>query len=180
MWGIFLLRIMFWPVLQDSEFDEALVWAESVNLYNIDTVKDYPFSTITRAEATTRYVMFGQQTGLMPARSSCSFKDIEDVDENLQQSIILACQYGFFGWSEGIFEPDAYMTKWMSLVALMRGVQPWKEFDQVKEYWMPYMEEAYALWITKREPGPYVNYLITRYELLLQLWRAWELKRPIQ
>jgi len=170
--------IMFGPVLQDEEFDAAVQRAESIDLYGIETVKDYPFSTITRAEATSWYVSFGQQTWLLPVRSSCAFKDIENVDDELKHSILLACQYWFFWWSAGTFEPDAYMTKWMSLVALMRGVQPWKEFEQVEEYWIPYMQEAHVLGITKREPWPYVNYLITRYELLLQIWRARQIKRP--
>lgn len=88
---------MFGPVLQDEEFDAALAWAESIDLYNVETVKNYPFSTITRAEATTWYVAFGQQTGLVPTRSRCSFLDIDKQPEELQQSILLSCQYGFFG-----------------------------------------------------------------------------------
>lgn len=178
LWGIFLLWIMFGPVLDDQEFDDALARAESVDLYGVETIRDYPFSTITRAEATTWYVTFGQQTGLMPVRSSCNFTDIDAIDSELQEAIGLSCQYGFFGWSKGTFEPNAYMTKGMSLVALMRGVQPGREFPQVEEYRMPYMEEAHRLGITKREPWPYVNYLITRYEMLLQMWRAWQIKRP--
>gem|GEM_PF-6746137 len=38
------------------------------------------------------------------------------------------------------------------------------------------MNKAHAMKITKRESDPYMMYLITRYELLLQLYRAYEWK----
>ena len=167
---------MFWPVLQDAEFDEALLWAESVQIPWIELTRQYPFSTITRAQAVSQYITLAQQIELLPVRSECEFFDIKDQPEQVQKDILLACQYGFFSWSRNSFEPNSYLTKGTSLVALMRGILPWKEFEEVEAYRLPYIEVWNEMGITKREPWPYVNYLITRYELLLQLYRAYQKK----
>ena len=173
---LWLMRVMFWPVLQDAEYDEALLWAESVQMPWVDLSRQYPFSTITRAEAVSQYITLAQQIELLPVRSECEFFDIKDQSEQIQKDILLACQYGFFSWSRNSFEPNSYLTKGTSLVALMRGILPWKEFEEVEAYRLPYIEVWNQMGITKREPGPYVNYLITRYELLLQLYRAYQKK----
>lgn len=170
------MRVMHGPVLQDDEYEEALVWAESLSMEWVDLAREYPFSTLTRGDAVGQYIELAQQIELLPVRSECEFSDISDQTEQIQKNILLACQYGFFWWSNGTFEPNAYLTKWTSLVALMRGILPWKEFREEKEYWLPYVEAWNEMWITTREPWPYVNYLITRYELLLQLYRANKLK----
>lgn len=175
--GLWLLWIMYGPVLQDEEYDMALAWAESVQMPWIELAKNYPFSTITRAEAVSQYITLAQHIELLPVRSSCEFYDIDKETEATQKDIILACQYGFFSWSNKSFEPSSYLTKGTSLVALMRWILPAREFREEKEYWIPYIEAWNEMWITKREPWPYVNYLITRYELLLQLYRAYERKK---
>ena len=86
------------------------------------------------------------------------------------------CSHGYFQGSNGGFFPDAYLTKAGSLVALMRGLYPEVEFDaEADPYWTPYVTLAHELDITYRESGPYLMYLITRYELLLQLYRAYQI-----
>lgn len=175
--GLWLLWIMYGPVLQDEEYNQALLWAESIQMPGVDLAKNYPFSTITRAQAVGQYIKLAQSIELLPVRSSCEFYDIGNQSKEIQHDIILACQYGFFWWSNWSFEPNSYLTKGTSLVALMRGILPGKEFAEEKEYWLPYIEVWNEMGITKRKPGPYVNYLITRYELLLQLYRAYQKKQ---
>lgn len=176
IWSMGLLRVMFWPVLDDPEYDRALTWAESNDFPGIQEAKDYPFSAITRQDSAIYYVKLAQSIGLVPVRSECTFSDIGDLDMSVQETILLACKYGFFSWSNWQFVPEWYLTKGTSMVALMRWILPNKDFQEEEMYRLPYIEVGNELWITNRQPGPYVNYLITKYEFFLQLYRAYRLK----
>ena len=65
--------------------------------------------------------------------------------------IQLACAYEFFKGTDNQFYGDQYVTKANSLVALMRGLYPGREFPLEQPYWTPYVNYAYELGITKRE-----------------------------
>jgi hypothetical protein len=104
------------------------------------------------------------------------FADISRIDELTKNRLELACMYEFFKGTDGNFYPNAYVTKANSLVALIRGLSPAREFELTQPYRTPYVDLAYTQGITKRPSGPYLMYLITKYELLLQLWRVHELK----
>lgn len=171
---------MFGPVLNDPEFDAALARAEQVWIENVQNIQDYPFSLIQRKKAVHWYATLGRAVWLIPQRTSCSFEDTDEVTEEEAIQILRACQYGFFSWSTNnaqqirSFEPDSYMTKGTSLVALMKWLFPDAQFPETEPYWTPYIQRANEMGVATREPGPYVNYLITQYELLLQLYRASE------
>ncbi len=171
-----LMRVGYWPILRDAEYVAALERAEQYWFPGVETAMSYPFTGITRAEAVWLYVRLGQVLEMLPVRSSCEFFDIGTVSLKEQENIILSCQYWFFSWSNWSFEPLSYMTKWTSMVALMRWLFPAREFPEVEEFWLPYIEFWNEIGIITREPWPYVNYLISRYELLLQLYRAYQLK----
>lgn len=169
---LLLPLVSYGPLLEDSEFDEALVRAESVQLPNIEEIRDYPFSTITRREAAVRYVKFAQDVGIVPVLNTCVFEDLNEVRSEEERMILLSCQYWFFQGVQGKFYPDRFLTKSASLVGLIRGMFPGKQFVDVIPYRDPYVSLANELGITSRESGPYLEYLITKYELLLQLRRA--------
>jgi hypothetical protein len=180
---VFAGRIVFYRVwwgtkLQDPEFDTELIWAEQTWIKNIENIRAYPFSPVSRKEAAQWYVLLAQDIWLVPDgnKSECVFADISMYDEITQNRLELACMYEFFKWTDGNFYPDAYVTKANSLVALIRWLSPAREFELVQPYRTPYVNLAYEQGITQRPSWPYLMYLITKYELLLQLWRVHELK----
>lgn len=175
-WSV-LPWIQFGNVLDDKEYDSALLRAQLEGFPDIETTKKYPFSTLTRAEAASRYVSFAKSKWLIltdaTASTGCDFKDIADVKEEQQQAIADSCRYGFFKGREGEFRPDQYVSKAESLVALVRGIATGEQFEDTGAiYRTPYVNRAYEHGITKRKSTPYMMYLVTRYELLLELWRA--------
>ena len=178
LWWIFLPWFEYGVKLHDPEFDQALERAQSVGIENIDDIRKYPFSTITRTEAAQRYVALAHDIGLIPpSAQDCHFKDIHHLSEKQKSAIYLACAYEFFKWTNNAFHGDSYVTKANSLVALMRGLYPGKTFEQTQPYRTPYVNLAYQQGITKRPSGPYLFYLITKYETILQLRRIVKLRK---
>jgi hypothetical protein len=165
--------------LQDPEFDQALLWAAETGIQDIEHIRSYPFQAITRAQAAQWYVLLAQDIGLVPSRTAdiCTFDDIDQLDTSTQHILVLSCQYGFFKGTDGHFYPDLYVTKANSLVALMRGLYPAREFTDEEPYRTPYITLAHTQGITQRPSDPYMMYLVTKYELLLQLWRVHDLKK---
>ena len=84
---------MFGPVLDDPEFDVALVWAEEQGISEVDQIEKYPFSLIERKKAVQWYATLGKSLGLVPQRSECAFDDTDTVSEDDLQQIVRACQY---------------------------------------------------------------------------------------
>ena len=173
---IFLWLISFGPLLQDEEFDKALDRAESIGI-STELIQEKPFSFITRAESAKRYVAFAQSSDmLLYTDDICRFNDIDHLQGEEFDMIMLSCMYRFFRWSQWWYFPDSYLTKAGSLVALMKWFFPTKEVEITEPYREPFVNEAKSMGITKRESDPYMMYLITKYELLLQLYRAYEWK----
>ena len=171
-WSILPL-IQFWPILDDQEFDAALIWAETQAFPDTETTKKYPFTTLTRAEAAQRYVQFAHSREMLFVSTGCDFSDISDLWTGIQEAIRQSCLYGFFKGRGGEFRPYQYVSKAESLVALVRGIAKGVSFVEPELiYREPYVTWAYEHGITKRKSTPYMMYLVTRYELLLQLRRA--------
>ena len=72
----------------------------------------------------------------------------------------------------GEFVPTDPMTKASTTVVTARIISPDKQFPDVKEFWNPYLEEAVRLGILQQPEHPYLMYPISRYELLLMLYRT--------
>jgi hypothetical protein len=177
------LMIFAWPLVRranygqlfhDTEFDTALAWAQQAGFDDIELTKEYPFSMITRAQATQWYVALAQQLELVPMQwLVCKFPDVADYPLKQQQLIELVCGYGFFQGHQGLYYPDEYISKANAVTALVRGLYPGVEFERTTPYRTPYMQQAKQLGITKQASSPYLSYLITRYELVLLLHRAY-------
>lgn len=172
---------MFGPVLQDPEFDAALIWAEEIGIPDVESVREYPFSPIKRQDAIDRYIVTAQEMGMIVYSDHlCQFDDIDKLEQVKQNQIMLACRYRFFLGNDGKFVPEAYLTKAGSLVALIRGLYPARAFPEIDPYREPFVNNAFEQGITKRPSSPYLMYLVTKYELLLQLYRASQLKPTLR
>ena len=177
LWFSVFHLISFAPLLQDDEFDQALERAEQIWIKDVETIREAPFRFLTRKEAVHRYVAMAQSADMiLYSDDVCQFNDIADVDKNDRDMIMLACGYRFFWWAKWWFHPDEYVTKAMSLVALMKWFYPKRSFEETEPYRDPFVNQAYDMWITKRKSNPYMMYLISKYELLLELHRAYKWK----
>jgi len=173
----FLTLVSYGPLMQDTEFDAAVQWAESIGIWSSEDLIQKPFEYITRAEAAHWYVAFAQSSDmLLYTDDICRFNDIADISQEQENIIMLSCMYRFFRGSKGWYFPDSYLTKSWSLVALMKWFFPTKEYPEVEPYREPFIADAFQMGITQRESDPYMMYLVSRYELLLQLYRAWQWK----
>lgn len=173
VWWSLLTLVMYGDVLDDPEYEEALAWAIALDMPGIDQAQERPFFPVTREQAAQWYVKLAQYKERVPwYDEDCVFDDVWYVSWSMQEVIILSCHYDFFKWTEGKFYGNQYVTKANSLVALIRGLYPWMDFPLTDPYWEPYVNKAYDKRITKRKSNPYMMYLITHYELLLQLRRA--------
>jgi hypothetical protein len=135
-------------------------------------VEDYPFSVMTRGDAVQWYLRVMDILEKQPLRETCTFTDIQDVEESLQDDIIRSCTLNIFLGDGGAFNPDRYMTKATALVALMRSLRPELEYPMQELYRTPYANDAYTLGISQRPSNEYLEYPVTRYELLLLLYRG--------
>jgi hypothetical protein len=136
-------------------------------------VEDYPFSVMTRVESVQWYLRVMDLLDKQPLRETCSFSDIELLSLEIQGTIIRSCTLNVFLGDGGAFNPDRYMTKATALVALMRSIRPEIEYSMESLYRTPYATDAYELSITQRPSNEYLEYPITRYELLLLLYRGY-------
>jgi len=151
-------------------------WAESIGI-SPESIQEKPFGFITRVDSAKWYVAFAQSSDmLLYTDDICRFNDIDQLEKEDFDIVMLSCMYRFFRWSQWGYYPDSYLTKAGSLVALMKWFFPTKDFETTEPYREPFVNKAHAMKITKRESDPYMMYLITRYELLLQLYRAYEWK----
>lgn len=164
--------IQFWPILQDKEYDAALLRAEQQQLPDIIETKKYPFSMMNRAEGAERFAWFAQKQWSSYISDQCSFSDIAILVKSQQDAIIAGCRYGFFKWFKGWFVPHDPLSKAAAIVIITRIVVPERSFPDVKEFREPYMKESVQRGILKKPDHPYLMYPISRYELLLMLYRA--------
>ncbi len=177
LWFSVFHLISFAPLLQDSEFDKALIRAEEIWIKDVQTIREAPFRFLTRKEAVHRYVAMAQSADMiLYSDDICQFNDIDDLEKQDYDMVMLACGYRFFWWAKWWFHPDEYVTKAMSLVALMKWFYPKREFEETDPYRDPFVNQAYEMWVTKRLSNPYMMYLIPKYELLLELYRAYQWK----
>lgn len=104
----------------------------------------------------------------------CELKDIDALNTWDQAIIIQACECNYLKGNNGSFEPESYLSKASSIVALLRGRLGETDF-QIKlgqKYRDPYVKYAYEAGITKSDHIEYLQYLVTNYELVMMLWRA--------
>ena len=83
----------------------------------------------------------------------------------------MSCQLGIFQGSNGMFFPEASLTKAQFITALVRSVSGMKD-ENVTPRWKNYHAEAMALGITKETDVFALDKAVSRYEAALMLYRA--------
>ena len=85
-----LYLVMLGPVLDDPEFDAALVWAEQVGMPDLELTREYPFSPITREDAVDRYIVTAQEMEMIVYGDNlCDFDDIDALEQHTKDQIMM-------------------------------------------------------------------------------------------
>lgn len=171
--------VEYGPLLQDPEFDIALERAEQIDLPDVAEARDYPFSLVDRKESAIRFAPYAAYLWLEQQPSNCAFVDIDSLESIYQEAIIAWCQRWLFKGYKGTFEPNFPLTKASAVVAIARSLFPDETFPEVKEFRVPYMQKLEQFGIIQHPDHPYLMYPISRYELLLMLYRAWTLQKTL-
>jgi hypothetical protein len=168
--------VLYGPLLDDPEFDRAMVWwSEQIMPYHRE-ILEYPFSVMTRARAAELLVWYAGEVWLSYQRDeeACVFSDLQvDNPSYSYTTLINACQYWFFQWSQWKFFPEQYVSKAEAIVALVRTLYPDEDFASTEPYRDSYVTFAYNEGITFRPTWPYLMYLVPMYEFVLLMWRLY-------
>ena len=168
----FLPWIQYGPILQDAEYDQALLRAQANNHPYRENIRSYPFWWVQRDEWAVWFARYAQMQQLPHLVEQCWFTDIQHLPEAIQTAIIQWCHYGYFRWFQGWFVPQDPLSKAAAIVVITRILLPMDTFPDVEEFWLPYMEKAVQMNILHQPDHPYLMYPISRYELLLMIYRA--------
>jgi hypothetical protein len=169
--------------LRDPEFAQAVQRAQDMQFPGIDQAVSYPFLPITRAAAAVWYAhsaTIAEQscTDTSILHAQCNLRDITDLDSATINAIHIACNCNYLRWNNLSYEPNSYLNKAASIVALLRGRLGDEQFvvGTGMKYRDPYVTYAYDQGITKTPKIEFLQYLVTQYELILLLYRARELE----
>lgn len=147
-------------------YDNGLTKFNSSSAFN-------PTGTLTRDQGSKFFSEYATSNlCLTPDTSrSCSFSDIGSADPTLSSFVTKSCQLGIFNGSNGVFMPQASLTKAQFITALVRAVDGMKD-ENTTPRWKNYHAEALSLGITRESDSWALDRAVTRYEAALMLYRA--------
>ena len=164
--------------LNDAEFTSALSWAYENGLTKYNTEAGFnPYANLTR-EQFAKFISSFAVTNLcldVDADASCDFSDIP-ADASLEDYVVLSCQLGLVKGSAGKYMPTNNVTKAEVLAVIVRGMAAAAGEDapseDVNPRWANYFTEAKDAGLTKETDVNALSKSVTRYEVLLMLYRA--------
>ncbi len=164
----------------DDEFMSALKWMHTSGITRYDTADQFrPVDIVMREHAAkfmTEFVVSALHQ-VINTRHICEFKDLEQADPTLRNSIMNSCYLWIFYGTNNKFYPDKPLTKAEALVVLVRAVdgkQP--EIDQAVR-WENYSLRAREIWLTKETNAADQDREITRYEMAILMYRAGKISK---
>lgn len=132
-----------------------------------------PYDTLTREQAAKFYSEFAVKvlgkevsTAVQP-----DFTDLSSADASLKDSIVKSFQLGLFKGTNGMFMPQAPLTKAAALTVLVRATEG-NQDENVEPWWSNYFLKARELGLTKETDVYAIDRGITRYEVALMLYRS--------
>lgn len=134
-----------------------------------------PFDTLTRQEwAHFLSTYASKEVGtILDLQKDCTFNDLDQADPTLQNSILFSCLLWIFQWYEGDFRPQDAMTKAEFLAVLVRSIGGTAD-ETKRPRRQDYYETAYERWLTKESDPSKIDQTLSRYEVTLLLYRAYE------
>jgi hypothetical protein len=134
-----------------------------------------PFDILTRQEWAHFLATYAsKEVGtILDLQKDCAFNDIGLADPTLQNSILFSCLLWIFQWYEGDFRPQDAMTKAEFLAVLVRSIGGTAD-ETKRPRRQDYYETAYERWLTKESDPSKIDQTLSRYEVTLLLYRAYE------
>jgi hypothetical protein len=166
--------------LNDAEFTAALSWAYENGLTKYNTEDAFmPYANITREQA-AKFMASYTVTNLCDVEAeeneACSFSDINSGDYSLRDYVLLACELGLVRGTGGKFLPTNNLTRAEAFTILSRAMSANAGEDAPAEDGTPWyaghFQAMQTAGITKETDVSAQERSITRYELLLVLYRA--------
>lgn len=159
----------------DSEFLQSLQFAFEKGITNFKTIEEFkPYEKVTREQSSKMIGQFAIQVfkKTVDEWKTCAFVDIKDADYSLAPHITQACKLWIMKWgSDGYFLPLLSLTKWQAIAVIIRlfnnGLMDEGGYPRYKNYY----EKAKELWLTKESNIEALERPLTRYELVLLLYR---------
>ncbi len=170
-----------WVLLTDNEsefgpeFIEALRFSYDNGLTQFKTVDTFkPYQELTREQAAKIVGVFAQEVMKYDKTntSSCQFNDLEWADETLKPFIFDSCKLWIFkGTAEGDFFPSQSLTKAEAIAVVIRMFNRWTLDEAWDPWYLNYYLEARNLELTKEKNIFALERPLTRYEMILLLYR---------
>lgn len=160
--------------ITNPEFIEAIHWMYDNKLTKYNSVESYsPYNTITRAQVAKIIDKFSTLLNLTlsPTLTSCTFADINDLDEELKTSIKNVCEKGIMKWSNGNFLPNDLIYKSQFVAMLMRLFEGKSLDETTTPRWKNYFEKANELGIITPSDAITFENAISRYEVAMFLYK---------
>lgn len=159
----------------DPEFLEALRFAYEQWLTRYKTIENFrPYEVLTREQASKIVGQFAEKIMKYERDSSrnCSFVDTENADDTLLPHITASCQMWIFkGTGEKKFHPLKWISKAEAITVIIRMFNKWLLDESWEPRYLNYFFQAKELWLTKESNVFTLERPLTRYEMVLLLYR---------
>jgi hypothetical protein len=161
-------------MINDSEFSQAVTRMTEQKMTIYDQPMQFrPNDRVTREEAAKFFVNFAKNMSIESiGNKACAFNDLNISDTTLRQSLLDACERGIMKWNKGNIYPKNELTKAEAIAMLMR-IQSGNKPETTTPWWLWYYREARVWWLTKETLVDELDRPMTRYEIALLLYRAW-------
>ncbi len=163
-------EVEFWP-----EFIEALRFSHEHGLTKYKTVENFrPYEILTREQAAKIVWQFASKimNKTKDETRTCEFSDIDWADSTLVPHILNSCKMWIFrGTSDGRYMPTWSITKAEALAVIVRMFKSRLLDESTDPRYLNYYLQAKKLWLTKESNIYSLNRPLTRYEMVLLLYR---------
>jgi len=158
-----------------AEFIEALRFSYDNGLTRFKTIKSFnPYEQLTREQAAKIVGVFASDVMNYEESNSwsCEFRDLEWADKSLTPYIFESCKLWIFRWtSSGDFFPSKGLTKAEAITVIIRMFNQWSLDETGDPRYLNYYLEARKLELTKETNIFALERPLTRYEMILLLYR---------
>jgi hypothetical protein len=172
------LPVLGQSTMNDPEFTSALNWMIDSGYTNATNETNYrPLDSITRGEFTKSATkLAGDQLCLERDMTvDCSFSDTAGYDYTLVPYITAACQLSLVKGSNGMFFPNAELTKAQQLTVISRALSAANgeaaPSEDVTPRWANHHRAMLAAGITNETDVNAIDRPMTRYENALIMYR---------
>jgi len=181
--ALFILFLcIFYPLISKAatntvELNSAISWMNQKWLTQYKNSSDFKTNkNIQRNEAAKFFSQFAKNIKLESATWTSTYcKKLKDVPNNSLSGYIMdVCTRGVIQWSNGKFNPTATLSNQQAVAIIIRMIE-WKKEESGKRWSDVYYQRAKELWLLDNISLDNRSDSITRWNLGILLYRAWQL-----